>query len=57
MSNNNINVPESFFKGLEYKIKRLAHVADQLDILAFETRQMYTILNKAYRDTLLEDKE
>lgn len=57
MSDDNINVPEPFFKGLEYKIKRLSHVADQLDILAFETRQVYTILNKAYRDTLLENKE
>lgn len=54
MSDDNINVPEPFFKGLEYKIKRLSHVADQLDILAFETRQIYTILNKAYSTSILE---
>lgn len=57
MSDDNINVPEPFFKGLEYKIKRLSHVADQLDILAFEMRQIYTILNKVCRETLLENRE
>ncbi len=47
MSNNTINVSESFFKGLDYKIQKLSILSDKLDILAYEARQIYRALEEA----------
>ena len=47
MSNNTINVPESFFKGLDYKIQKLSILSDKLDILAYEARQICRALKEA----------
>lgn len=57
MSDNNITLPESFFKDCDYKIQRLSVLVDKLDILAFEARQVYLSLNKTYTEARLREIE
>ena len=47
MSDSTINVSESFFKGLDYKIQKLSILSDKLDILAYEARQVCRALQEA----------
>ncbi|EKE10484.1 MAG: hypothetical protein ACD_16C00027G0009 [uncultured bacterium] len=55
MSDNNITLPESFFKDCDYKIQRLSILVDKLDILSFEARQVYLSLNKTYTAARLKE--
>lgn|GEM_PF-7001616 len=57
MSENNIVVSESFFKDLEYKIKKLTLIVDKLDILAYDARQFCYSFDRAYKNACLEKKK
>ena len=57
MGDHNIVLPESFLKDLKYKIQKFSTIADKLDILAFEARQVYLALNKAYKDAHIKDTD
>ncbi|EKE10177.1 MAG: hypothetical protein ACD_16C00073G0001 [uncultured bacterium] len=57
MGDHNIVLPESFLKDLKYKIQKFSTIADKLDILAFEARQVYLALNKAYKDAHIKDAD
>lgn len=57
MSNDTHNLSYKNFQALDYKIKKLSHVVDQLDILAFEARNAFNSLNKSYKDLSKKEKE
>ena len=46
MAEDTICVPISFFKDLNYNTKKLSHLADQLDVLAYELRQVHFALDR-----------
>jgi conjugal transfer/entry exclusion protein len=57
MSNDTHNLSYQKFKALDYKLKKLSRVVDQLDILAFEARNAFDSLNKTYKDLSKKEKE
>ncbi len=56
MSKPNIVVSTVSLQALEYRIQQIGRLADSLDILAFEVRQVSNYLKDAYKNLRLEEE-
>jgi hypothetical protein len=56
MSKPNIVVSKVSLQALEYRIQQIGRLADSLDILAFEVRQVSNYLKDAYKNLRLEEE-
>ncbi len=56
MSKPNIVVSRVSLQALEYRIQQIGRLADNLDILAFEVRQVSNYLKNAYENLRLEEE-
>jgi hypothetical protein len=56
MSKPNIAVSTVSLQALEYRIQQIGRLADNLDILAFEVRQVSNYLKDAYKNLRLEEE-
>ena len=57
MSNDTHNLSKPFFQALDYKIKKLSQLVDQLDLVAYQTRNALNNLSKTYQDICEREKE
>jgi len=57
MSNDTHNLSKPFFQALDYKIKKLSQLVDQLDVVAYQTRNALNNLSKTYQDICEREKE
>ncbi len=49
--------PRSLERDLDYKIKKLSQLVDQLDLVAYQTRNALNNLSKTYQDICEREKE
>ncbi len=55
MSETNITVSKSFFQELGYKIQKISDISDDLDVLAFESRQVSLFLKSVYKNARIKE--